>query len=83
MPSGHTQIALMVLYLACRYERTVFYIFSPIVCGLVFSTIYLRYHYVIDLLAGMTLAMGCVIIGPRLYRWWNPEDGIEKVDNGK
>ena len=73
MPSGHTQIALMVLYLAYRFERTVLYIFLPLVCGLVLSTVYLRYHYVIDLLAGTTLAMGCVIIGPRLYRWWDDE----------
>ena len=70
MPSGHTQIALMVLYLAYRYERTVFYIFLPLICGLVISTVYLRYHYVIDLLAGTTLAIGCLIVGPRLYHWW-------------
>ena len=78
MPSGHTQIALMVLYLACRYERTIFYIFLPIVCGLVLSTVYLRYHYVIDLLVGMALAIGCITIGPRLYRWWNIENRISQ-----
>ncbi len=73
MPSGHTQIALMVLCLAYRYEKTALYIFLPLVCGLVLSTVYLRYHYVIDLLAGTTLAISCMIIGPRLYRWWDGE----------
>ncbi len=53
MPSGHTQIALTVLYLAHRYEKVIFYLFFPIVCGLVLSTVYLRYHYVIDLIAGI------------------------------
>ena len=71
MPSGHTQIVLIVLYLAHRYEKFLFYIFFPIICGLILSTVYLRYHYVIDLFVGATIAVGCVIIGPRLYRWWN------------
>jgi len=70
MPSGHTQIVLIVSYLAYRYERFLFYVFFPIVCGLILSTVYLRYHYVIDLFAGAILAAGCVIIGPRLFRVW-------------
>jgi membrane-associated phospholipid phosphatase len=70
MPSGHTQIALMVLFLARRYEKTIFYLFFPIVCGLILSTIYLRYHYVIDLMAGSALAIGCILIAPGLYRMW-------------
>ena len=71
MPSGHTQIVLIVLFLAYRYERFLFYIFFPLVCGLILSTVYLRYHYVIDLFVGASLAVGCMIIGPWLYRWWN------------
>jgi membrane-associated phospholipid phosphatase len=70
MPSGHTQIVLIVLYLTHRYERILFYIFFPIVCGLILSTVYLRYHYVIDLMVGASLAVGCIISGPRLYRGW-------------
>jgi len=73
MPSGHTQIVLMVLYLAYRYEKFLFYLLFPIICALIASTIYLRYHYVIDLLVGATLAIGCVIFSPRLYRWWRKE----------
>jgi len=73
MPSGHTQIALMVLFLARRYEKTIFYLFLPVVCGLILSTVYLRYHYVIDLMAGSALAIGCVLIGPRLYKLWKVE----------
>jgi len=71
MPSGHTQLVLMVLYLSYRYEKILFYIFFPIVCGLILSTVYLRYHYVIDLLVGAALAVFCVIIGPRFYEWWS------------
>ena len=71
MPSGHTQIVLMVLYLTHRYERYLFYLFLPIICGLILSTVYLRYHYVIDLFVGTAFAISCVIIAPRVYRLWN------------
>jgi len=70
MPSGHTQIVLMVLFMAYRYEKFLFYLFVPIICGLILSTVYLRYHYVIDLLVGAGLAIGCTLIGHRLYGWW-------------
>jgi len=71
MPSGHTQIVLIALYLAHRYKRVLFYIFLPIICGLILSTVYLRYHYVIDLLVGVALAIGCMVIGPLFHRWWS------------
>ena len=35
MPSGHTEIVLIVLFLAYRYERFLFYLFFPLVCGLI------------------------------------------------
>ncbi len=73
MPSGHTQIALTVLYLAYRYEKVLFKIFLPIVCGLVLSTVYLRYHYVVDLMAGTAIAAGTMILGPPLYKWWSTD----------
>jgi membrane-associated phospholipid phosphatase len=71
MPSGHTQIALIVLYLAYRYERLIFYLFLPIVSGLILSTVYLRYHYVVDLFAGGGLAVGCMVFAPPLFEVWN------------
>ncbi len=82
MPSGHTQIVLIVLYLAHRYEKFLFYLFVPIVCALILSTLYLRYHYVIDLLVGMALAVLCMIFGPLLHRWWNREGSAQNVESG-
>ncbi len=74
MPSGHTQMVLMVLYLSYRYERLLFYLFFPVICALILSTVYLRYHYVIDLLAGAAFATACLVIAPRLYRWWHVQE---------
>ncbi|RPI74609.1 MAG: phosphatase PAP2 family protein, partial [Desulfobacteraceae bacterium] len=68
MPSGHTEIALITLGLAFRYSRKLFYIYLPMVAGLILATVYLRYHYVVDLLAGALLAAVCLVGGPWLYR---------------
>jgi membrane-associated phospholipid phosphatase len=59
--------------LAYRYQKFLFYLFLPIISALILSTVYLRYHYVIDLLVGMALAIGCMIFSPRLYRMWRVE----------
>jgi membrane-associated phospholipid phosphatase len=80
MPSGHTQIALMVLFLSYRFKRVLFYILLPIVCGLILSTVYLRYHYVIDLMVGTALAITCLIFAPRLYRKWTEDWGLKTED---
>ena len=83
MPSGHTQMVLMVLFLAHRYEKILFYVFLPIICGLILSTVYLRYHYVIDLFVGMVLAIGCTIVGLLLYQYWKGEGGRQQADRFK
>jgi membrane-associated phospholipid phosphatase len=60
-PSGHTEIPLITLWLTFRFRRKLFYLYLPIVTGLICSTVYLRYHYVVDVIAGAVLA-GIVIL---------------------
>lgn len=68
-PSGHTAIALMTLYYAWRYkEKPLSSILLPVVCCLIFSTVYLRYHYVIDVIAGILLAAATITIAPSVKR---------------
>jgi membrane-associated phospholipid phosphatase len=55
-PSGHTQLSLTVLVASWRYHRRSFPAFLIVVSGLIFATLYLQYHYVIDLAAGAALA---------------------------
>lgn len=66
-PSGHTGIALTVLYLAFHFERRLFRIFLPFVLGLIFSTVYLRYHYALDVIAGVLLAFITIVLGEIYY----------------
>lgn len=66
-PSGHTMIATAVLVVAFRRSRPVFWLLLPLGVGLVISTVYCRYHYVVDVLAGAFLAIVSVPLGDRLY----------------
>lgn len=68
-PSGHTGIALTVLYLAFRFEKKLFFIFLPFVLGLIFSTVYLRYHYAVDVIAGVILFLITIAVGEILYKY--------------
>ncbi len=69
-PSGHTGIAILVLYLFYKFKRRLFYIFLPVVLALLFSTVYLRYHYVVDVIGGVLLFLITVIVGERVYQCW-------------
>ncbi len=64
-PSGHTELPLVTLWLASRHRRFLARIYLPVVLLLIFSTVYLRYHYVVDVLAGAALA-GIVILAGKL-----------------
>jgi len=68
-PSGHTAIALTVLFLAYRYDRTLFrWILVPVLL-LIPATVYCRYHYAVDVLAGIALAVVTIIFGEIYYRF--------------
>jgi membrane-associated phospholipid phosphatase len=56
-PSGHTELALLSIILGFRYKARSRWVILFLGVGLIFSTIYLRYHYVIDLIAGALIAM--------------------------
>lgn len=68
-PSGHTAVALVSLFYAwkCR-EKVLFWILVPAVSALIVSTVYLRYHYAVDVIAGILLAALTVLIAPGTYR---------------
>ena len=70
-PSGHTAIALTVLYLSYRFEKRLFRILLPAVIALIFSTVYCRYHYVVDVLAGILLTGLTLVLGQWYYGWWS------------
>lgn len=68
-PSGHTELTLLVLYYAHRFHRKTFWWLLPLGTGVIISTVYSRYHYVVDVMAGALLAVAIVLIANRLYGW--------------
>lgn len=66
-PSAHIEMALIILYLV-RKNRILFWIFFAEFIGIFFATIFLRYHYVIDIVAGFLFFYLAVRIGNRLEK---------------
>jgi membrane-associated phospholipid phosphatase len=69
-PSLHTAASTVALVYAWRYLRPWFFVLLPFVVGLWTSTIYLRHHYFVDLVAGWALAPVAVLVAPRVDAWW-------------
>jgi membrane-associated phospholipid phosphatase len=69
-PSLHAAVSLVALVYAWRYLKRWFWALLPFAVGLWISTIYLRHHYAVDLLAGWALAPAAVWVAPRLDAWW-------------
>jgi len=69
-PSGHTMISVAVLLVAWKRARDLFWYLLPVATGLVISTVYCRYHYAVDVIAGTILAFLTVPLGDKLYDAW-------------
>ncbi|MBL8920819.1 MAG: phosphatase PAP2 family protein [Myxococcaceae bacterium] len=65
-PSMHTCCTVLLGWIAWRHVRRLFWWVSPVVVSMPFACVYLRYHYVVDVLAGLTLALAMVKLAPRL-----------------
>jgi membrane-associated phospholipid phosphatase len=66
-PSMHVAISFLVWLYALRNSRPLFWILSPLILSLWVSTIYLRYHYLIDVVAGMFLAPASFLLANWLF----------------
>lgn len=69
-PSGHTMIAVIVLIVAYQRARDAFWWLLPVSVCLVISTVYCRFHYVVDVIAGALFAAVTVPLGDWLYDRW-------------
>ena len=74
-PSGHTQMTLLVMYLSVRYKSSFKIAFLIIGSLLIFATVYLRYHYFIDLLGGLAFMLFTILTNKQLYNWWQKKTG--------
>jgi membrane-associated phospholipid phosphatase len=88
-PSGHVAIAVACLAYAFRIGRAWGWLCLPVTLGVVLSTMYLRYHYVVDVIAGIALALFCVTFPerwhrrrePLLFSWSSPDTREPSIPN--
>ncbi len=66
MPSSHVAIALVVLLYSFKYYRRAGWILLPIVTGLAIGTVWGRFHYVSDVLAGGLIGLSSMML---VSRW--------------
>jgi membrane-associated phospholipid phosphatase len=74
-PSGHVSAALICVHYMFRFTPRLAWCALPAVFLMIFATLYLRYHYAADILAGGMLAALCVLLAPRLLRHERPTSG--------
>jgi len=78
-PSGHTMITLIVMYLAYKLKSSIRSALFIMGTMLIFSTVYLRYHYGIDVIAGSLFAVFSVWSGKILFNKWQKACGRELI----
>jgi len=66
-PSSHVAVAITTLYFSFRYLRQIRFAHLVMVVLLCLSTVYCRYHYVVDVAAGIVTAALLVPLGSWLY----------------
>lgn len=68
-PSGHAMMSAYVAWLAWQRDRLGFVLFGPWAVLTAVATLYLRYHFLIDVVAGLVAFVAWVWISERL---WGP-----------
>lgn len=69
-PSLHCGVMFLATLLAWRHLRWFFPVMLFFGAGLIAGTVYLRHHWVVDIFAGIAIAIAADRIAPPLERWW-------------
>ncbi len=75
MPSGHSMMTLMNIWLAFKFRSHLRFVFLVLGSSLIFATIYLRYHYMVDLLAGVLFAALVLMFEPYIHHFIKRQQG--------
>jgi membrane-associated phospholipid phosphatase len=79
-PSLHTGISVVMLVYVWRYRRKWLWLYGPMTFLIVWSTMYLRFHYGIDVIAGAALATAMTQLCPLATRWWEQRRAAVALD---
>jgi membrane-associated phospholipid phosphatase len=66
-PSGHTELTIIAWWSSRAVSKRLFAVFGLYTILIVTATVYLRYHYTVDVFAGMVIAAAVLAVSPGLY----------------
>ncbi len=66
-PSLHAAISFTTILTMAKYNKKMFWIFVPVVTVILISLVYCRYHYVIDIIAGIVWSIIAFVSGHKYY----------------
>jgi membrane-associated phospholipid phosphatase len=72
-PSGHTELTILAWWgsrMISKWWSRVYLAYTPCI---IFATVYLRYHYTVDLVAGIVTAAVLILTAPKLYQKLSPK----------
>jgi membrane-associated phospholipid phosphatase len=76
-PSGHCELTIIAWWCSRQISKRLSRVYFAYTICIIFATVYLRYHYTVDLAAGALLAAVLIAAGPRMYgRLSGGEDSI-------
>ena len=72
-PSGHTELTILAWWSTRQFGKPALsWLYFAYTLCIIFATVYLRYHYSVDVLAGMVVALILIWAAPHIYRTLKP-----------
>ena len=68
-PSGHTELTILAWWSTRKLTNSLFWPYFAYTLSIIFATVYLRYHYTIDLVAGVVVAAILIVAAPSVYEY--------------
>jgi membrane-associated phospholipid phosphatase len=70
MPSSHVAVACVVFVFCYRYARRLFYFLGPLILSLFVGTIWGRFHYFSDVIAGILVGVFSLYLAAKIEGVW-------------
>jgi membrane-associated phospholipid phosphatase len=67
-PSGHTELTILACWGSRILSKRIFLAYLIYTPSIIFATVYLRYHYTVDVMAGAAVAAVLIAVAPFAYR---------------
>jgi len=67
-PSGHTELTILAWWSTRKLTNSLFVPYFAYTLSIIFATVYLRYHYTIDIVAGVLVAVILIAAAPSMYQ---------------